>query len=488
MKTTATPSTAHTGPSEKIHRSASLRTRRIASSVLAMAMAVAPAVVLNAAPASAEPAPPADSFYDVPADLAAAAPGDILASRPVEAKALQLLPLNIDAWQLLYRTTDADGSPDAAVTTVMTPRGEAKARPLLSFQAATDSTLRICQPSYGLTSGAPIEPANPAGPLPFAVPAAEVAFALAGLEQGWAVAMPDHGGVDNRFLTPRQPGYAVLDGIRAVESFQPVGLAGVDTPVALWGYSGGAIASSWAAEMQPEYAPELNIRGAAFGAPERDLEASLLAVNATPLGGLIPVAFGAIGRDDPTFAARLDTFLTPEGRIRVNEVSNHCLAQNALSNLWFDYKNFFNQPLDVVLADPAIRGPLQERGQTDKIPTAPLYVYNGVTEEVSPIGAVDRQVKTYCDGGTAVTYRREDLPPRPIPSLMTTHGVVVITGAGGAFAWLKDRLSDNPTELSGCDIQTVPTSLTDPAALSAFGPAVAGILQGLIGQPVGSGS
>lgn len=438
--------------------------------------------------AAAEPPPPPDSFYDVPAGLAAAKPGEILRSRPVDVKTLQIFPLNVSAWQLLYRSTAEDGSPYAAVTTVMIPRGPAKPRPLLSYQAATDSILRICNPSYGLTNGLPIEPANPAGPLPFPLPAAEIAFAAAGLEQGWAVAMPDHGGIDNRFLTPKQPGYAVLDGIRAAESFQPLGLSGADTPVGLWGYSGGAIASSWTVEMQPSYAPELNIAGAAFGAPERDLEASLRAVNGTPLAGLIPLALSALGKDVPGFTERLNSFLTPEGIARVAETANHCLAQNVLYNLWFDYRAFMTQPLETVLADPLIRRAIDERGFTKNTPTAPVYIYNGVTEEVAPIVGTDKLVDGYCAGGASVTYRREDFPPRPVPQIMTTHGLVVITGAPGAFAWLKERLAPNAPKPTGCDIQTVPSTFVTPESLSVLGPSFIGnTLLALIGQPIGSG-
>ena len=87
------------------------------------------AVLLSAVPlttpvANAEPAPPRDSFYDRPAGLAAAKPGQILRTRKVEIKALQLVPVNVDAWQLLYRTTGMNGQPDATVTTVMVPRGQ----------------------------------------------------------------------------------------------------------------------------------------------------------------------------------------------------------------------------------------------------------------------------------------------------------------------------------------------------------------------------
>lgn len=446
-------------------------------------------VAIGGSAASAQPAPPPDSFYDTPPDLAAATPGSVLKSRPVDVKQLQLLPLNVTAWQLLYRTTAADGSPYAAVTTVMIPRGPAKPRPLLSYQSATDATLRVCNPSYGLTSGLPIDFSSPAGPLPLATGAAEVALAAAGLEQGWAVAMPDHGGNDNRFLTPRQPGYAVLDGVRAAEAFQPLGLtAGAQTPVGLMGYSGGAVASSWAVELQREYAPELNIAGAAFGAPERDLAASVQSVNATPLAGLIPLALAAIGKDDPAFVAKVRSVSTPEGEAKMNEAANHCLAQNVASNLWFDFRNYLKQPLDVVLQDPAIKNALTERGISGKVPMAPVYIYNGVTEEVNPIEVADRLTDSYCKGGAAVTYRREDFPPRPLPQLMTTHGVVQGTGGFAAFAWLKDRLSPNAPKLSGCDIKTVPTSLVTPESVSVLGPSFIGnIVLAAFGQPIGSG-
>ncbi|MGW4636838.1 hypothetical protein ACWEMY_29080, partial [Nocardia sp. NPDC004415] len=175
--------------SRGIERGTYSRARRFSGVLIAILMASGLSGVASAPSAFAQPSPPLDDFYGIPDGLADTAPGTVLKSRSVDLKQLQLLPLDVAAWQLLYRTVDADGKPDAAVTTVMLPHGEAKPRPLLSFQAATDSTLRICNPSYGLTAGLPIEPDEPAGPVTFALPAAEIAFAVAGLENGWAVAI-----------------------------------------------------------------------------------------------------------------------------------------------------------------------------------------------------------------------------------------------------------------------------------------------------------
>lgn len=461
---------------------------RTVSAALALLTAATMATAINASTAAAapqEPPPPADAFYNQPSDLASWSPGDVIRSRPVEVKALQLLPLNVQGWQLLYRTTGMDGAPEATVTTVIIPEGPAKPRPLLSYQAATDSTLRVCGPSYTLTEGSPIDFGAPTGPLTISLPAAEIALAAAGLYQGWAVSMPDHGGANDRFLTPHQPGFAVLDGIRAAESFNPLMLAGVETPVALWGYSGGAIASSWAIEEQPTYAPELNIKGAAFGAPERDLEASLLAVNRTPLAGLIPVALSSIGKDSPEFELELDKYLTPQGKALVDRTRNHCAGQNVLSNLWFRYEPYLNEPISTVLSNPVVRREIDARGVTGRAPTAPAYVYNGVTEEVAPISGTDKLVDSYCVGGAPVTYRREALPPNPIPQISSTHAIVLATGAPGAFEWIKGRLADNAPTLTGCDIQTVPSTL-DTDGIKAFGPPFLGaLIAAATGTPIG---
>lgn len=463
-----------------------MRVWRILTIALVIAMITAFGATLRGeTPAAAEPTPPYDSFYNPPANWQKAQPGAILRSRPVHAKALQIFPINVRAWQLLYRSTGEHGEPDAAVTTLLLPAGPARPRPLLSYQSATDSVGRQCNPSYGLIRGLPIDPTSTAGPMPLPTAAAEVAFAFAGLQQGWAVAMPDHGGVNNRFLTPKQPGYAVLDGIRAVESFRPAGLAGRSTPVGLWGYSGGGIASSWTAEMQPSYAPELNIVGAAMGAAERSLDMSVRTVNGTPLAGLIPLALGAVLKDQPELLPTFRQYFTARGVADIQSTRNACMPQNVLRFLWYDINRYLKVPLNTALEDPVVKAALTTRGISGKVPTAPVYVYNGVTEEVGPIAGADNMVRSYCAGGASVTYRREALPPRPLPQLMTTHGVVAVTGAPGALHWLKERLSQRIPARPGCDVKTVPSTMITPEGLSELGPIVSSFLIGTLGLPLG---
>ncbi|KFZ11785.1 hypothetical protein V502_07397 [Pseudogymnoascus sp. VKM F-4520 (FW-2644)] len=68
--------------------------------------------------------PDVDPFYAAPAGLSSAKPGDILRSRPVPypIAAFNTAVVNLkDAYQILYRTTDSNGQPEAAMTTLLIP-------------------------------------------------------------------------------------------------------------------------------------------------------------------------------------------------------------------------------------------------------------------------------------------------------------------------------------------------------------------------------
>lgn len=69
-----------------------------------------------------------------------------------------------------------------------------------------------------------------------------------------------------------------MDSIRAILS-SGLGLEASCAKYALWGYSGGALASEWAAELQVQYAPELNFAGVALGGLTPNVTSVLLTVN-----------------------------------------------------------------------------------------------------------------------------------------------------------------------------------------------------------------
>ncbi|WP_280350691.1 lipase family protein, partial [Nocardia abscessus] len=222
--------------------------------------------------------PEDDPFYAPPPAVERLRPGAIVRTRKVEIGFFGLVTQRVSAWQLLYRTGDLHGAPEVAVTTVLLPWGAdpAEPRPLVSFQCAIDAVASKCSPSYSLRRGA-----RAAG----SIPQLELPLIASALARGWAVSVPDHGGTAGRFGVAREPGYRALDAVRAALAFVPLGLDPA-TPVALWGYSGGGLATAWAAEVAAEYAPELNIVGAVAGSPVGDPAAAVHRLNGTLLGGL----------------------------------------------------------------------------------------------------------------------------------------------------------------------------------------------------------
>lgn len=67
----------------------------------------------------------------------------------------------------------------------------------------------------------------------------------------------------------------MLDGIRAILRHRKTIPNPAGNEVIITGYSGGGHGASWAVQLANEYAPELNIIGAAYGGTPVDLEVSL---------------------------------------------------------------------------------------------------------------------------------------------------------------------------------------------------------------------
>lgn len=416
--------------------------RRFTAAALVAAVGVSTAVLLgNTAPtATAAPQPvDVDPFYDAPADFESAAPGDILRSREVQLAVLTVLPVRVRAWQLLYRTTDLFDQPTVAATTVAVPMGAntSRSRPLVSHQFFYDSAAPHCAPSFMLQQGgglAGVEGIHSN---------VEYLELVASISQGYAINVPDYEGLDGHLAVAKEPGYMVLDSIRAAEHFEPLGLDGVHTPVALWGYSGGGMASGWAAEMQPTYAPELNITGAAIGAPVSDVQ-SLLHVNGSMFSSLIGIGIASLRNAYPKFAETSERYLTPEGLALMNRTNSQCLPRNALTMMFIDYQRLLTIPIKDFLALPEIREVFDATVLGSTAPTMPIMVYQGVFDEAVPVFDSDEMVQKWCAGGTSVLYKRDHL---------SEHLTLPTFGMGDAFNWIRGRMAPGAGTPVGCQTE-----------------------------------
>ncbi|RAJ41738.1 secretory lipase [Kitasatospora sp. SolWspMP-SS2h] len=219
--------------------------RSIAAALAAAAVATA-APVATAAAATATTA--ADPFYryDGSAPLSSIAPGTVLKTRTLSYHLLGL-PTPVRAVQLLFRTTDAQGRPSAGVTTVVRGLGSDGSK-AVSYQSFYDSLNPEHAPSRAVAGDVS---------LGGAIANAESLFVVPFVLQGYDVVIPDTEGQTADFAAGPEYGTTTLDSIRAASASSATGM-NANTRFGMLGYSGGAIATNWAAALAPGYAPDVN--------------------------------------------------------------------------------------------------------------------------------------------------------------------------------------------------------------------------------------
>ena len=371
--------------------------------------------------------PEDDPFYVAPEGFQHATPGTVLRSRDVELAFLGLIPQQIRAVQLLYRTTDMNGRPEAAATTIVVPaeRGPEQVCPLVSYQCAIDAITSRCFPSYALRRHAMA---------PGSVPQFEMLLVAAAIAEGWAVSVPDHEGVNGSWGTPYEPGYRVLDGLRAALSSEQLALSS-EAPIGLWGYSGGGLASAWAAEMSGSYAPELNIVGAVLGSPVGDLGRTFRKLNGTFAAALPALVVAALADVYPGLQRIIAEHTSEYGRDLLDRL-HHMTTVEAIVRFWrTDMGDLLDQPLEQILSTPEVQHVFDDIKLGAAVPTPPVLIIQAVHDEIISVDGIDELADTYSSGGAHVTYHRD---------MFSEHLLLHPMSAPMALRWLSDRFAGRP--------------------------------------------
>ncbi|MFE6861826.1 lipase family protein [Nocardia sp. NPDC057668] len=394
------------------------------------------------------PAPAAyaatDSFYTYrgATPLGDLAPGTVLATRTLSYH-IASIPTPITAIQLLYRTTDAQLRPIANVTSVLLPPGGVDPAKAVAYQSFYDSLSPEHGPSRSI-----------AGDLSFGgmVLSSESILIADILSRGYTAIIADTEGPQADFAAGPEYGMTTLDSIRAATQARETGLT-ADTRIGLVGYSGGAIATNWAAALAPDYAPEVNdkIVGATQGGLLVNPAHNLRYVSGS-LGwaGVAGMAIIGIAR---SYDIDLSPYLSDRGRQVVA-----ALHDASIANVLFQYPGLsWQQLVKPEYADPNSVQALVDT--VDKVnlgsaptPTIPLYIAQGAGGDIEGTpgsnptvgrgdgvmvaGDVRSLVRQYCaTGNSAVEYHEYDgLSHIPTLAVWTT----------GAMAWIDARFDGVP--------------------------------------------
>ncbi len=445
------------------------------SATLGMSAAILAVCVLGAPAPSADaarsitttardtPVPPQDDpFYTPPPGWKRAAPGTILRSRPVTLAFISALPKRTKTWQLLYRTTNHNGRPMSTVTTALMSPTTRWPKTVISYQVPTDAVGPECAPSYAFRQGS----GHAAVLNQIELPLIDAALAI-----GDVVVLPDYQGPHGEWGAARQPGYAVLDGLRAARQFSELGLPGRKTRTVIWGYSGGSIASGWAAQLQPTYAPDVDVRGVAVGGFVTAPLEALKQNNGGPWAGLMVSVMPGIMRASPTLASQFNRYLTPHGKAMFADSLSLCDTGNLAKYAFTNLDDILTIPLRDFIELPAVVDGFRALELGGAAPTAPLFAYHAATDEVVPIEGADATLARYCAGGTPVTYDRY---------LLGEHVSLALTAAPTALAWMAERLSGTPAP-RGCTTNRHAAVALTPAQVAGLPPLLGGFLTALLG-------
>ncbi|MFI2282881.1 lipase family protein [Nocardia beijingensis] len=391
--------------------------------MLRLFIAAAAATLCVIAPQAAAqpiyPAPDPDPFYAAPAGLDRLAPGEVLAVRPMPA--LPTFP-GSTVTMIKFRSTNSAGEPIAATTTVLTPQNSTPGRPLLSYQHIINALGTQCTVSRVLyTSDPNLE-----------IREAPALNAL--LLRGWSVALPDHLGPTSAYGAAKLGGMITLDGLRAARRVTELGLA--DSPIGLLGYSGGGMASAWAAALAPTYAPELPLVGVASGGVPMNLVKMIEGLGYAPhaVFGLAFAAALGLEREYPTRLPVSDQLnslgLSVRGRI-ANSCTNEILLVGA-------GRGIVDVAASNSLADDERAREVLEENSLElyrDIPATPVYQWRAEQDSLIPVDSVDNTVRRYCAAGTRVQYEK---------FLSPDHLSAAVLGIPSALGWLEARFKGVP--------------------------------------------
>ncbi|KAH0018381.1 secretory lipase, partial [Aureobasidium melanogenum] len=419
--------------------------------------------------------PSQDPFYVQPVNISQYAPGGVIRMRQVSPNISGLIPGGQSLgslkalYQILYRTTDNLNNAVAAVTSVLVPEN-ADPNKLLAYQTAYDTANPDSVPSYAFQSGTNVTEFSD---ILFAS-STSVCVIIAALDQGVYVVSSDYEGLDGHYTEGIIAGHATLDSVRA--AFNTADVTGLSTSAkyAAWGYSGGSVASEWAAELQAQYAPELKFQGFALGGLIPNITNVLLTINQGPFAGLAFSGITGLSRAYSDFNATVRSNLVPSKAAEFFTIGGSSLTNAASLGGFQNLFSYFTSGL-TLLYEPVVQSVLAKSGVmgVHGIPQAPVFIYKAAADEISPAADTTNLVKQLCaTNDVSIEYHID---------LLGGHVTEAITGSASALAWILDRLDGKPVSKPGqCTTEYVLLSSASLEASLVLGPELIALLQALL--------
>ena len=325
------------------------------------------------------PPSPHGDLYVPPDPLPPGAPGALIWAEKV---AIPDLHPPSTVWRILYHSRSEQGRDIAvsgfAIVPTAAPKGK---RAVFAWAHGTVGLGDECAPSREVR---------------------ENLFPFGGqqLDRGAVLVATDYEGVG----TPGVPtlsgvaeGHAVLDGIRAAGALPNVGSIG---RVVVAGHSQGGPAALFAAEIAPEYAPDVDLVGVVALAPGAELAALADALAESPYKGMVLIGAAGLRAAHPDLD--LSAGLTDSALKDLPRVESECVDATVERYQAIPSQDVVTRPPS---KDPAIKELFDKNSPGSKKISVPVFIGHGVADQQVPVELSEGLRTKYCAMGGNVTRK-----------------------------------------------------------------------------------
>lgn len=239
------------------------------------------------------------------------------------------------------------------------------------------------------------------------------------------VAVPDYEGPNAAFTAGPKAGKATLDVIRATLKSGHITKISPNAKSIMWGYSGGAIPTQFAAQLQPHYAPDLSdsLLSASSGGIIANLSSTLTTMDNSKYSGLGLSGLKEFLQEYPDIAKYVKNHLVSDKEDKFHKASTLCLEP-----LEDEFKNdaifsYLDNGHDI-LNDESVKPIFLKNIMDEDTPKVPQFLYHSEKDEVFLIDSVDAFVKKYCDDGGRIQFHED---------LESSHAILFLTGSPDAL-------------------------------------------------------
>jgi hypothetical protein len=382
------------------------------------------------------------AFYTAPegTDLQSLAPGTVLKERTVPYHVAGIeIPLT--AVQILYTTTNARGEIEPNVTSVIAPPDGKSDGNVVAYQSAYDSANPKDNPSRIIAGNMSL------GGI---IPTAETTILAPALLAGHPVVLADTEGAGANFAAGPVYGRATLDSLRAAGATASSPVNDTDH-IGFLGYSGGSIASGWAAALMPSYAPELTDRtvGVAEGGVLVNPVSNLTyAGDGIIWSGVVGFALTTLAR---TYGIDIDQYLTDYGVTVLQDLSNLSIVEAAARYPGLHWSDLAKPEYPTPESAPEVKKVIDEINLGNSgTPQVPMFMgqatggfwegtpntgSQGQGDGIMVAGDVRSIARQYCEDGADITYHEYQL---------LSHVMGMVPWIAEALPWLQGRFDGAP--------------------------------------------